>query len=70
MQPIDFKSISTGQKFSGPVPSPLAIPVTRQIGKNITATVVVSAKPGDSEYDNVLEAWMFMNGYLGPRNSK
>ena len=69
MQPTDFKSISSGDTFSGEVPTPLVIPITKKMGESILATVAESAKPGDPNYDDVLEAWMFMHGYLGPHNS-
>ena len=60
-----YRRIDTGEEFTGELPESVSIPVSEASKDNpdLIITKLVSASKGDAEYQDVLDAYMFMSGY-------
>lgn len=58
-----YTKINTGEVFTGELPKEVSIPVSEQINESLSVTKLVTATEGDADYQDVLDAFMFMQGY-------
>jgi hypothetical protein len=59
----NYVSIVDGSEYRGEIPTTVSIPVSEIIDKGLL-TSLVKATSGDSNYQSVLDTWMFTHGYV------
>ena len=58
-----YINVATGERFIGTLPNVLTVPISKEEGK-FTLTEMVSAAYGEDHYQDVLDVWMLIRGYM------
>lgn len=60
----NYISIATGTDYQGEIPTTVTIPSSSETDDGGIVTVLVTVSIGEEDYQNVLDSWMFVRGYI------